>query len=124
LDIGIRRIHDVRVVDVRGAVTFGDAASELRATLRMLSGEGCRKILLNMAEVSYVDSSGLGVLVSEAARMGAQRGRIKLLNLANRVVELLLTTRLYTVFEVYDDEARAIRSFGEREAAGRGAANG
>jgi anti-sigma B factor antagonist len=117
LELGIRRIHDVRVVYVRGRVTFGDGASELREALRAMVREGCRKILLDMGEVCYVDSSGLGVLVSECARMRNQRGQIKLLNLTNRVVDLLLTTRLFPVFEVFDDEAAALRSFGEAAAA-------
>jgi anti-sigma B factor antagonist len=101
------------VVDVRGGVTFGDGAAELRETLRSMAREGCRKILLNLGEVSSVDSSGLGVLVSESARMRNQRGRIKMLNPTSRVVELLLTTRLFPVFEVFDNEAAALRSFGE-----------
>jgi anti-sigma B factor antagonist len=113
LDLGIRRIHDVSVVDLRGRVTFGCGASALREALRAIPQEGCRKILLNMGDVSYVDSSGLGVLVSECARTRNQRGQIRMLNPTSRVVELLLTTRLFPVFEVFDDEAAALRSFRE-----------
>jgi anti-sigma B factor antagonist len=122
LDIGVRQVHDVKVMDLRGALIFGGGVRELRAALRLVEHEGCREILLNLAEVSYIDSSGLGVLVSEFARIGNRNGQMKLLNLTNRVVELLLTTRLYTVFEVFDDEEAAIRSFRERAAGATGGA--
>jgi anti-anti-sigma factor len=113
----MRQIHDVRVVDIGGRITFGGGASELREALRAMARDGCRKIVLNMGEVTCVDSSGLGVLVSECARIGNGRGRIKLLKLPDRVVDLLLTTRLFAVFEVFDDEVAALRSFGEMAAA-------
>ena len=113
LNIGIRQLQDVRVVDVQGRITLGDGASELREAVRMMTAEGHRKILLNLAEVSYIDSAGLGVLVSAFASVTHQGGQVKLLNLTKRVQDLLLITKLYTVFEVFGDEGSALRGFAE-----------
>ena len=118
LEIGFRQIQDVRVVNVRGRVTYGPGATGLRESLRTVTREGCRKILLDLGDGAYIDSSGLGVLVSEFARVRKQGGKIKLLSPTKRVVELLLTTRLFPLFEVFDEEGAAVRSFGEVAAAG------
>ena len=113
LSIDIRQMNDVCILDVTGRVTLGDGASTLRDMLRTMPEKGHKKILLNLAETTLIDSSGLGVLVSGFASVANQGGRLKLLNLNKRVKDLLLITKLYTVFEVFDDEKLAIRSFRE-----------
>ena len=109
--LSIRRVNDVRIVDVFGRITLGEGSSMLRDALRAMANEG-EKILLNLAELTYLDSSGIGVLVGCFATLRNQGGNLKLLNLTSRVKDLLLITKLYTVFEVYEDEAAAIESFG------------
>ena len=106
-----RQVGDVTVVDAEGRITLGDGATTFRDTIRDLSNAGNKKLLLNLAEVSYIDSSGIGELVSGFTTVANQGGAVKLLNLTKRVQDLLQITKLYTVFEVHDDEAKAIRSF-------------
>jgi anti-sigma B factor antagonist len=112
VQVSIRRVNDVRVVDVSGRVTLGEGASTLRDTLRAMANEGEKKVLLNLAGLVYLDSSGIGVLVGSFASMRNQGGQLKLLNLTGRVKDLLLVTKLYTVFEIFEKEATAIESFG------------
>ena len=109
--LNARHVGDVTVVDVAGRITLGEGASTLRDTVRSLASGGQKKILLNLAEVSYIDSSGIGELVSGFTSVAGQGGALKLLNLTKRVQDLLQITKLYTVFEVFDDEAKAVRSF-------------
>src|SRR5579872_3418300 len=111
LNIEIRKNNDVSIVDVAGRITLGGDATALRDMLRTMPLEGHKKILLNLAEASYIDSSGLGVLVSGFASISNQGGQFKLLNLNTRVRDLLLITKLLTIFEVFDDEDVAVRSF-------------
>ncbi len=106
-----RQVGDVIVVDVSGRITLGEGSSNLREGIRGLLTQGNKKILLNLGEVSYIDSSGIGELVSGFTSVANQGGQLKLLNLTKRVRDLLQITKLYTVFEVYDEEATAIRSF-------------
>jgi anti-sigma B factor antagonist len=106
-----RKVGDVTVIDVSGRITLGEGSSNLRDGIRELLGKGDRKILLNLADVSYIDSSGIGELVSGFTSVANQGGQLKLLNLTKRVRDLLQITKLYTVFDVYDDEAAAVRSF-------------
>lgn len=106
-----RQVGDVTVVDVSGRITLGEGSSELRDAMRDLVAKGNKKILLNLGDVSYIDSSGIGELVSGFTSVSNQGGQLKLLNLTKRVKDLLQITKLYTVFEVHDDEAAAIRSF-------------
>ena len=106
-----RQVGDVTVVDTEGRITLGDGATTFRDTLRDLANAGNKKLLLNLAEVSYIDSSGIGEMVSGFTTVTNQGGQVKLLNLTKRVKDLLQITKLYTVFEVHDDEAKAIRSF-------------
>ena len=106
-----RQVGDVTVVDAVGRITLGEGASTFRDTVRELVGSGHKKMLLNLAEVSYIDSSGIGEMVSGFTTVANQSGQLKLLNLTKRVKDLLQITKLYTVFEVFDDEAAAIRSF-------------
>lgn len=107
-----RQVGDVTVVDVAGRITLGEGASALRENIRNLVAQGNKKILLNLSEVSYIDSSGIGELVSAFTTVTNQGGSLKLLGLTKRVKDLLQITKLYTVFDVYESEPIAIRSFG------------
>ncbi len=109
--IDTRKVGDVTVVDVSGRITLGEGSSALRDVLRDLSAQGNKKILLNLSEVSYIDSSGIGELVSGFTSVSNGGGTLKLLGLTKRVKDLLQITKLYTVFDVHDEEAHAIRSF-------------
>lgn len=106
-----RQVGDVTVVDAAGRITLGEGASTFREKVRELAGEGHKKILLNLGEVSYIDSSGIGEMVSGFTTVTNNGGQLKLLGLSKRVKDLLQITKLYTVFEAFDDEAEAIRSF-------------
>ncbi len=106
-----RQVGDVTVVDAVGRITLGDGATTFRDTVRDLANGGNKKLLLNLAEVSYIDSSGIGEMVSGFTTITNQGGQVKLLNLTKRVKDLLQITKLYTVFEVFDDEAHGVRSF-------------
>jgi len=101
----------VSVVDVAGRITLGEGSSALRDLLRDMVGKGEKKILLNLGDVSYIDSSGIGELVSGFTTVTNSGGQLKLLNLNKRVKDLLQITKLYTVFDVHEDEAGAVRSF-------------
>jgi len=105
-----RQVGDVTVVDAAGRITLGDGATTFRDTLRDLAAAGHKKLLLNLAEVSYIDSSGIGEMVSGFTTVTNQGGSLKLLGLTKRVKDLLQITKLYTVFDVHDDEASAVRS--------------
>jgi anti-sigma B factor antagonist len=111
IQVTTRQVGDVSVVDVAGRITLGEGASSLRETIRGLVTQGNKKILLNLGEVSYIDSSGIGELVSAFTTVTNHGGKLKLLGLTKRVKDLLQITKLYTVFEVFDDEAEAVRSF-------------
>ena len=109
--LSARQVGDVSVVDVAGRITLGEGSSALRDLLREMVGKNQKKILLNLGEVSYIDSSGIGELVSGFTTVTNQGGQLKLLNLTKRVKDLLQITKLYTVFDVHEDEAGAVRSF-------------
>ena len=109
--IDTRKVGDVTVVDVSGRITLGEGSSALRDVLRDLSAQGNKKILLNLSEVSYIDSSGIGELVSGFTSVSNGGGTLKLLGLTKRVKDLLQITKLYTVFDVHEEEAHAVRSF-------------
>jgi anti-sigma B factor antagonist len=109
--LSTRQVGNVTVIDVAGRITLGEGAAALRETLRDLVSKNQNKILLNLAEVTYIDSSGIGELVSAYTTVANTGGQLKLLNLNKRVKDLLQITKLYTVFEVKEDEAEAIRSF-------------
>lgn len=106
-----RQVGDVTVIDAAGRITLGEGSSTFRDTVRDLAAAGNKKLLLNLGEVSYIDSSGIGELVWAFTTVTNHGGVLKLLNLTKRVQDLLQITKLYTVFEVHDDEAAAIRSF-------------
>jgi len=109
--LNTRQVGDVTVVDVAGRITLGEGSSALRDTLRELVGKGQKKILLNLGDVTYIDSSGIGELVSGFTTVTNSGGQLKLLGLNKRVKDLLQITKLYTVFDVHEEEASAIRSF-------------
>ena len=106
-----RQVGDVTVVDAVGRITLGEGSAALRDTIRDLATAGNKKVLLNLAEVSYIDSSGIGEMVSGFTTVTNAGGQLKLLSLTKRVKDLLQITKLYTVFEVHDDETGAVRSF-------------
>lgn len=106
-----RQVGDVTVIDVAGRITLGEGSSVLRDALRDMVSKNQKKILLNLGDVSYIDSSGIGELVSGFTTVTNSGGALKLLNLNKRVKDLLQITKLYTVFDVHEDEAGAIRSF-------------
>jgi anti-sigma B factor antagonist len=109
--LNTRKVGDVTVVDVSGRITLGEGSSALRDVLRELITQGDKKILLNLSDVSYIDSSGIGELVSGFTSVSNAGGTLKLLGLTKRVKDLLQITKLYTVFDVHEEEAHAIRSF-------------
>jgi anti-sigma B factor antagonist len=111
IQIATRKVNDVTVLDLSGRLVLGEETSKLRETLKQLSGDGHKKILLNLKDVSYIDSSGLGALVGGYATVSGQQGQLKLVNLNNKVHDLLRVTKLLTVFEVFDDEGKAVSSF-------------
>jgi len=106
-----RDVGQVAVVELSGRITLGDGSALLRKTIRGLLEEQRRMILLNLADVDYIDSSGIGELVSGYTAVKNQSGELKLLHLTKKVRDLLQITKLYTVFDVFSDEGSAIRSF-------------
>ncbi len=106
-----RQVDGVIVVDMSGRITLGEGSVVLRDSIRDLIGKGQKKILLNLGDVTYIDSSGIGELVSAFTAVRREGGELKLLNLTKKVHDLLQITKLYTVFDIKDDEAVAIKSF-------------
>lgn len=106
-----RQVGEITVVDLSGRITLGEGSTMLRDNIRDLLGRGQKKILLNLGDVTYIDSSGIGELVSGFTTVTNQGGQLKLLKLTKKVHDLLQITKLYTVFEVHDDEAAAVKSF-------------
>jgi len=106
-----RESRGVTIIDAAGKLTLGDATGALLTTIRQLIDAGSRRIVLNMADLSYIDSSGLGELISAHTSAAVAGGEIKLLNLSRRVHDLMKLTKLLTVFESFDDETAAIDSF-------------
>ena len=98
-------------MDLSGRITLGEASVVVRDVIHDLMGKGNKKILLNLVEVNYIDSSGIGVLVSSFSTVRSQGGELKLVNLSKRIRDLLQITKLYSLFDVKDDEAAAVRSF-------------
>jgi anti-sigma B factor antagonist len=108
-----RQVDAITIVDLSGRITLGEGSVKLRDTVRDLVGKGRNKILLNLGDVTYIDSSGIGELVSAFTSVRNQGGELKLLNLTKKVHDLLQITKLYTVFDIKDDEAAAIQSFAQ-----------
>jgi len=106
-----RQVQDVIVVDLSGQIKLGEGSSVLRDTVKDLLSKGHRKILLNLGEITYIDSSGIGELISAFTSVRNQGGELKLLHLTKKVKDVLQITKLYTVFDVHDDEAKALTAF-------------
>ena len=106
-----RRVDGVTILDLSGRITLGEGSVVLRDQIRDLLGKSEKKILLNLGDVTYIDSSGIGELVSAFTTVRNQGGELKLLNLTKKVHDLLQITKLYTVFDVKDDEASAVKAF-------------
>jgi anti-sigma B factor antagonist len=115
-----RLIDGVTVVQINGRIELGEGSAAIRDVIRELIAKDRKKILLDLANVDYIDSSGLGSLVNALTSVRKEGGDLKLVNLTTRVNDLLQMTRLYTVFDVSDDETLAIKSFGQ-SASGNGA---
>ena len=111
LKINTRQVDGVNIVDCSGRITLGEGSVVLRDQIKDLLGKGQKKILLNLGDVNYIDSSGIGELVSAYTTVRNQGGELKLLNLTKKVHDLLQITKLYTVFDVKDDEAAAVKAF-------------
>ncbi|MDQ1524249.1 MAG: anti-sigma factor antagonist [Pyrinomonadaceae bacterium] len=111
LSINERQAGDVTVLDMSGKITIGEGSVALRGAIRKLIEEGKKKILLNLSQVSYVDSSGIGEFVASFTAIGREGGQLKLLNLTQKIQDLLAITKLLTVFDTYDDESSALNSF-------------
>ena len=111
LKTSTRQIDGVAIVDCSGRITLGEGSVVLRDVVKDLLSKGQKKILLNLGDVNYIDSSGIGELVSAYTTVRNQGGELKLLNLTKKVHDLLQITKLYTVFDIKDDEAAAIGSF-------------
>lgn len=111
LNINERQAGDVTVLDMSGKITIGEGSVALRTAIRRLLEEGKKRILLNLAGVSYVDSSGIGELVSSYTAINKEGGQLKLLNLTQKIQDLLTITKLLTVFDTYESEAEALNSF-------------
>jgi anti-sigma B factor antagonist len=106
-----RLIDCVEVVQINGRIELGEGSSAVREVVRDLIAKGRKQILLNLADVDYIDSAGLGALVSAFTSVRNEGGELKLVYLTKKVEDLLQMTRLYTVFEVFDDETAALNSF-------------
>src|ERR1700742_335917 len=106
-----RQVDGVTIVDLSGRITLGEGSVVLRDSIKDLLGKGQKRILLNLGDVSYIDSSGIGELVSAFTSVRNQGGELKRLNLTKKVHDLLQITKLYTVSDVKDDEAAAISAF-------------
>jgi anti-sigma B factor antagonist len=111
MQIEERSAGDVMLLDLKGKMTLGEGDELLKDKINSLAMQGRRKIILNLADVPYIDSAGLGEIVRTYTTISRQGGQLKLLNLTKRIEDLLSITKLLTVFETYDNEADAVRSF-------------
>ena len=112
MQIHQRSVGDVTIIDINGKMTLGEGDELLRDKVNSLIQQGQKKLILNLAEVPYIDSAGLGEIVRTYTTVSRQGGSLKLLNLTKRIQDLLLITKLLTVFETFESEQDAIKSFG------------
>jgi anti-sigma B factor antagonist len=110
LNVKTRKVDNVVIVDMSGRLTIGEPVLLLRETLRVQVNDGARLFILNLGDVSYIDSSGLGELVSAYTTVRNKTGDVKLLNLTSKAKDLLQMTKLLTVFDTYDDETKAVNA--------------
>ena len=111
LEVNERQAGDVTILDMTGAVRMGEGAISLRNSIRGLNDQGKNKILLNLGGVKNIDSSGIGELIANYTTISRDGGQLKLLNLTDKIQNLLVITKLLTVFDSYDNEAEALNSF-------------
>ncbi|MDP9038562.1 MAG: STAS domain-containing protein [Acidobacteriota bacterium] len=111
MKVATRQVDGITILDLSGRITLGEGSVTLRDAIRDLVGKGSRKILLNLGNVNYIDSSGIGEMVSAFTSVKNAGGELKLLNLTKKVHDLLQITKLYTVFDIKDDEASAVSAF-------------
>jgi anti-sigma B factor antagonist len=111
MQIEERNVGDVKVLDLKGKITLGEGDELLKDKVNSLVNQGNKKIVLNLADVPYIDSAGLGEIVRTYTTVSRQGGSLKLLNLTKRITDLLSITKLLTVFETFENENEAIRSF-------------
>ena len=111
MKVAIRQVDGITILDLSGRITLGEGSITLRDSVHEVLAKGSKKILLNLGDTSYIDSSGIGELVSAFTSVKNAGGELKLLNLTQKVHDLLQITKLYTVFDIKDDEAAAIGSF-------------
>ena len=111
LDVKERQAGDVTILDMSGAVRMGEGSIALRDAVRTLVDSGKKKVLLNLGGVKYIDSSGIGELIANYTTLTRQGGQLKLLNLTDKIQNLLVITKLLTVFDTYNNEAEALSSF-------------
>ncbi len=112
----VRQSGNVAIIDLTGRIRLGEGTGLLRNTIKDVLEKGSHNILINLENVSYIDSSGLGELVGAYATVGNRGGNIKLLKAQKNLTELLQVTKLYTVFEVFEDETAAVDSFSKQSA--------
>jgi anti-sigma B factor antagonist len=111
LKIVERRVNNVLILDITGKLRLGEGSAEFHTAIRRLAESGEKNILVNLANVTYIDSGGLGELVAGYTALKRNDGDLKLLNLTSRVHELMVMTKLLTVFDAYEDESAAVKSF-------------
>ena len=111
MDIKERVVDGVSVLDLSGKIVLGEGDLQVKERIKELLSDGQKRILLNLGDVSYIDSAGLGSLISAYATVKREGGQLKLVNLTKRVQDLLAITKLITVFDTYDDEKAAVTSF-------------
>jgi anti-sigma B factor antagonist len=111
LTTNVREVDGVTIVDLSGRITLGEGSGKLRDTVRETLGKGQKNIVLNLGDVGYIDSSGLGELVSSYTTASNQGASVRLVNLQEKVSDLLQITKLYTVFQIFNSEADAVASF-------------
>jgi anti-sigma B factor antagonist len=111
MQIEERTVGDVTLLDVKGRITLGDGDELLKDKVNSIVNQGHKKLVLNLADVPYIDSAGLGEIVRTYTTVSRQGGSLKLLNLTKRITDLLSITKLLTVFETFESENDAVRSF-------------
>ena len=111
MQIDQRSVGDVIVLDLKGKITLGEGDELLKDKVNSLVNQGHKKIVLNLAEVPYIDSAGLGEIVRTYTTVSRQGGQLKLVNLTKRITDLLMITKLLTVFETFDTESEALKSY-------------
>ena len=111
LEVKERQAGDITILDMNGAVRIGEGSVALRDAVKRLVNDGKKKVLLNLGGVNYMDSTGVGELIANYTTLSREGGQLKLLNLTDRIQNLLVITKLLTVFDAYDNEGEALSSF-------------